>query len=115
EWSRDRWYSYIRHLRPRLLEGELPPIDYHEIVSLIAPRAYLDLSGLNDGDTLLQRQLVLMHLKIMDVYQFEGAPQNMAFYVHGQGHSVNHESQELMFGWLDKHLRPERAKRHLIK
>jgi hypothetical protein len=115
EWSRDRWYAYLQHLRPQLLKGELPPIDYHEILALIAPRAYLDLSGLNDGDPLLRRQLVLMHLKLMDVYNLEKVPQNMAFYVHGQGHSVNYESQELMFAWLDKHLRPERTQRRLVK
>jgi hypothetical protein len=34
---------------------------------------------------------------------------NFAFYVHGQGHSVNHESRELMYGWMDTHLKPPSA------
>ena len=42
----------------------------------------------------------------MEVYELTGSPANMAFYVHGQGHSVNHESRELMYGWLDVHLKP---------
>ena len=50
EWARDHWYIYFKPLRPDLLEGKLPPIDLHEIIALIAPRAFLDLSGLNDGD-----------------------------------------------------------------
>ena len=103
-WARDHWYIYFKHIRPGMLEGRLPPIDMHEIIALIAPRAFLDLSGLNDGDPLTQRQRILMNLKIMDVYELEGKPQNFAFYVHGQGHSGQSDSRQLMFAWLDKHL-----------
>ena len=45
-----------------------------------------------------------MNLKIMDVYELEGKPQNFAFYVHGQGHSGQADSRQLIFAWLDKHL-----------
>ncbi|QDU49914.1 dienelactone hydrolase family protein [Gimesia panareensis] len=108
-WSRDHWYVYFKHIRPGLLEGKLPPIDFHEIMALIAPRAFLDLSGLNDGDPLTQRQRVLMLMKVMDVYELEKAPQNFAFFVHGKGHSVAHESRALMYAWMDTHLKPESA------
>ncbi len=104
-WARDHWYVYIKHIRPALLAGNLPPIDMHEIIALIAPRAFLELSGLNDGNPLTQRQRVLMNMKIMDVYALEKAPQNFAFYVHGQGHSVPHDSRALMYAWMDKHLK----------
>ena len=106
QWSRDRWYVYFKHIRPGLLEGNLPPIDFHEIMALVAPRAFMDLSGMNDGNPLTQRQRVLMLMKVMDAYELEKAPGNFAFYVHGQGHSVNHESRELIYGWMDKHLKP---------
>ncbi len=93
----------------------MPPIDFHEIISLIAPRAFLDLSGLNDGYGPTQRQRLLMLMKIMDVYELEGAPQNFAFYVHGRGHSVAHESRQLMYGWMDTHLKPpETTKTRLV-
>jgi Cft2 family RNA processing exonuclease len=58
---------------------------------------------------LTQRQRVLMLLKVMDVYELEKAPQNFAFFVHGKGHSVAHETRELMYGWMDTHLKPEAA------
>ena len=103
-WARDQWYVYFKHIRPQMLEGELPPIDMHEIIALIAPRAFLDVSGLNDGDPLTQRQRILMNLKIMDVYELEGKPQNFAFYVHGQGHSGQSDARTLMYAWLEKHL-----------
>lgn len=108
-WARDHWYVYFKHIRPGLLEGKLPPIDFHEIVALIAPRAFLDLSGLNDGVPLTQRQRVLMLMKVMDVYELEKAPQNFAFYVHGRGHSVAHESRQLLYAWMDTHLKPPEA------
>ncbi|HUT89871.1 MAG TPA: alpha/beta fold hydrolase [Thermoguttaceae bacterium] len=108
-WARDHWYVYLKHIRPGLLEGKLPPIDFHEIIALIAPRALLDLSALNDGDPLTQRQRVLMLMKVMDVYELEKAPENFAFYVHGRGHSVKHESRQLIYGWMDTHLKPPEA------
>ena len=108
-WARDRWYVYLKHIRPGLLKEELPPIDFHEIIALIAPRAFLDLSGLNDGIPGTQRQRVLMLTRIMDVYELEGVPQNFAFYVHGRGHSVAHESRQLIYGWMDTHLKPPEA------
>jgi len=109
EWSRNRWYIYFKPLRPDLLEGKLPPIDFHEIMALVAPRALLDVSALNDGDGLTQRQRVLALLKVADAYQFEKASQNFAFFVHGRGHSVPYESRELIYGFLDAHLKPAEA------
>jgi len=108
-WARDHWYIYFKHLRPGLLQGNLPPIDMHEIIALIAPRAYLDLFGLNDGDPLTQRQRVLMLTKIMDVYELLGVPENFAFFAHGRGHGVAHESRQLLYGWMDVHLKPPEA------
>jgi len=108
-WARDRWYVYFKHIRPGLLEGDLPPIDMHEIAALIAPRAFLDVSALNDGNGATQRQRALMCLKVMDVYELLGKPENFAFYMHGQGHSVPHDSRQLIFAWMDKHLKPAEA------
>ncbi|MCU0713229.1 MAG: dienelactone hydrolase family protein [Pirellula sp.] len=106
DWSRDKWYVYLKPIRPLLLKGELPNIDMHEIIALIAPRAYLDVSALNDGVPLTQRQRALMLLKIADVYDLNGKPENFCFFIHGRGHSAPHESRELIYGFLDAHLKP---------
>lgn len=105
-WARDHWYVYLKPLRPTLLRGEPPPLDIHEIIALIAPRAYLDVSAWNDGIPATQRQRALMLLKIADVYDLVGKPENFAFYIHGRGHSVAHESRGLIYGFLDAHLKP---------
>ncbi len=108
-WARDHWYVYFKHIRADLLEGKLPPIDFHEIISLIAPRAFLDVSALNDGNPGTQRQRGLMLMSVMDVYELEQVPQNFAFYIHGRSHSVPHESRQLIYGWMDTHLKPPEA------
>ncbi len=108
-WARDHWYVYFKHIRADLLEGNLPPIDFHEIISLIAPRAFLDVSALNDGNPGTQRQRGLMLMSVMDGYELEQVPRNFAFYIHGRGHSVPHESRQLIYGWMDTHLKPPEA------
>jgi pimeloyl-ACP methyl ester carboxylesterase len=109
EWARNRWYIYLKPLRPELLEGRLPAIDMHHIIALIAPRPFLDLSALNDGNAMTQRQRVLMNMEIMRVYELEKAPQNFAFYVHGRGHSAAYESRQLIAAWMDVHFKPPSA------
>ena len=115
-WARDHWYTYFGHIREGLLHGKLPPIDFHEIIALIAPRALLDLSALNDGHIPTQKQRLLMLMKVMEIYELEGVPENLGFYVHGRGHSVSHESRQLMYGWMDTHLMPpEMTKTKLVR
>lgn len=75
-WARDHWYVYFKHIRPGLLEGKLPPIDFHEIIALITPRAFLDLSALNDGNPGTQRQRALMLMRVMDGHAPETAGSN---------------------------------------
>lgn len=108
-WSRDHWYVYFKHIRPKLLEGQLPPIDFHEVMALSAPRAFLDVSGINDGERLTQKQRVLMLLKVADVYELLGVPQNFEFFVHQRGHSVPIETRSLMVAFFDAHLKPKEA------
>lgn len=105
-WARGRWYVYLKHIRPAVLAGNLPPIDFHEIMALTAPRAQLDISATNDGDPAIQKQRVLMLMKVAEAYELEGAPENFGYYVHGQGHAVPHASRALMYAWLDQHLKP---------
>ncbi len=106
-------FSYFPNLRPLIHKGELPSIDIHEIAALIAPRAYLDNISLNDiygPDQQGHKQRVLMNLRLADIWQLEGAAANFAFYVRSQEHSCQHDNNELMYAWLDKHLGQPRAR-----
>ncbi|MCC7330015.1 MAG: dienelactone hydrolase family protein [Gammaproteobacteria bacterium] len=109
DWARDRWYVYFKHLRPGLLNGKLPPIDFHHVMALAAPRPLLDCSAVNDGPRETQKQRVLLDLAVADVYELLGAGKNFAFYVNGYGHASQYETRELMYAWLDAHLKPPAA------
>ncbi|MCB1122885.1 MAG: hypothetical protein KJT03_15125 [Verrucomicrobiae bacterium] len=78
-WSRDHWYICFKPIREDLLNCESPPVDFHEIISLITPRAFPNLSGMNDGDPGTQPQRVLMLMKRMGTYKLEGVPENSSF------------------------------------
>lgn len=108
-WSRDQWYTYFKPIRGGLLNNELPPIDFHHMVALTAPRPMLQIVALNDGNRGTQKQRVLMMLAIADLYEIAGAPENYAFFTHGRGHSVPHETRQLMYSWMDTYLKPPEA------
>jgi len=93
-----------------LTEGVETTEDWQRRRKVLKQR-FLDLSGLNDGVPGTQRQRVLMLMRVMDIYELEKSPQNFAFYVHGRGHSVAHESRQLMYAWMDTHLKPPEATR----
>ena len=103
-WARDHWYVYFKHLRPLILARQPLPIDLHEIIALIAPRAFLDLSALNDGDSASQHQRVLMMLKLAELYALLDQSGQFSFFVHGQGHSMPLESRQLIEGFLSARL-----------
>ena len=112
-WARESWYVYFRHLRESMLRGEAPPLDIHQIIALIAPRAYLDLFAWNDeqGHTPSQRQRTLMMLKLTELYDLLGASPNIGFFIHGRGHSIPAESRALIYEFLQVHLGdPARAR-----
>ncbi len=109
EWSRDRWYVYFRPIRAGLLEQRMPPIDFHEIMALVAPRAFLDVSALDDGHRGTQRQRVLMLMEVAEIWRVLDADDEFAFFVHGQGHSVPAETRALIYTWLDERLKPRSA------
>jgi len=103
-WARDHWYVYFKHLREDILNGKLPPIDMHEIIALIAPRAFMDVFAWNDGPVATQYQRIFMSQKLCALYSLLGHPENYAFFVHGKGHSVPKESQDLIYRFLAEHL-----------
>ena len=109
EWSRDRWYVYFRPIRAGLLERRMPAIDFHEIMALVAPRAFLDVSALDDGHRATQRQRVLMLMEVAEIWHVLNADDEFAFFVHGRGHSVPAETRALIYTWLDERLKPRSA------
>ncbi|GMV79264.1 MAG: hypothetical protein AMXMBFR7_04480 [Planctomycetota bacterium] len=104
-WSRDYWYIYFPQLRERFLRGERIECDFHEQMSLVAPRPLFERFALNDGPAASQAHRTTLHLKLREVYRLLGAEAAHAFLVFGDGHAVTDLSREATLSWLDRWLK----------
>ena len=104
-WSRDHWYIYFPQLRAEFLAGRTVACDFHEMMSLIAPRPLLERFALNDHDPAGQAHRVMLHLKLRELYRLLGAESAHAFLVFGDGHSIPDLSSDAMLSWMDRWLK----------
>lgn len=103
-WSRDGWYVYFPTLRERFLKSQPAPVDFHEIGALVAPRPWLDISGLSDRTFPDGQHLPGMFIRIHEVYQLLRSPEQLAFYTHGGVHGLYEPSFALAAAWLKRWL-----------
>jgi len=108
-WARDYWYVYFAQLREVFLAGEQAPIDFHEMMALIAPRPLLERFALNDGDPQNQNHRVMLHVRLRELYRMLGAEVAHAFLVFGDGHSIPDFSRATMLSWMDRWLKYDGA------
>lgn len=100
-WSRDHWYIYMPKLRPLFLKGKKAPFDWHEVVSLIAPRAFLNSTALNDSCFSSTDAVAELGIKVNKVYRLLGKEDYFSNYLHGQRHSFEPEAKALAYSWFD--------------
>jgi dienelactone hydrolase len=74
----------------------------HEVVALIAPRAWLLIGG-NDTDGDKSWPYVEA---VLPIYRMLHHPGAVGLFVHGKGHAVPPEAREIAFRWLDCSLKP---------
>jgi len=101
EWARDHWYVYMPKLRPIFLEGGKAPFDWHELVALIAPRAFLNSTALNDVNFAGTDAIAELGIRVDKVYRLLGKEEHFANYIHGQHHSFTPEAKALAYSWFD--------------
>lgn len=104
-WSRDHWYIYFPQLRKEFLAGRKVQCDFHEMMSLIAPRPFLERFALNDGHTETQNHRTMLHLKLHELYRLLGAESAHAFLVFNDGHSMPDLSHAALLSWMDRWLK----------
>ncbi len=103
-WARDSWYQYIPALRPIFMAGQEPPFDLHEFASLIAPRAFLNISGLSDESYGNNHTLGEFGAQLFKVYRLLGNPEGFANFLFGGGHEIPNYSRALTVAWFDRWL-----------
>ncbi len=104
-WSRDRWYVYFPQLREQFLAGRQIQCDFHEMMSLIAPRPFLERLALNDGHPPGQAHRTMLHLKIHELYRLLEAEPAHAFLAFNDGHAIPDLSRTCLISWMDRWLK----------
>jgi dienelactone hydrolase len=105
-WARDHWYTYIPRLRPVFLAGQPSPVDFHELVALIAPRPFLNLTALNDECFASTDAVAELTIRVNRVYRVLGHEEAFSCYLHGNRHSFPVEARALAFAWMERWLMP---------
>lgn len=103
-WARDTWYQYIPALRPIFLADQDPPFDLHEFAALIAPRAFLNISGLSDESYGNNHTLGEFGSQLFSVYRLLGNPEGFANFLFGGGHEIPDYSRALTVAWFERWL-----------
>lgn len=92
-------------LRQAILTNGKMPWDYHEMVALCAPRAYLALEPFNDKyntDVWPTFQSVYW---ATEVYKLLGHAERLAILVHGDGHDTPPDMRRFAYDWFDRFLK----------
>lgn len=91
----DVWY-----LGPDIRKPDFP-LENHQIISLIAPRAFLLLAG-DSADN--DRSWAFIHANL-PLYRLFGAEKNIGWFNHREGHRFSPQAQEVAYRFIDGILR----------
>lgn len=103
-------FIYIPKLRNFLSCDKKPPFDMHEVIALIAPRAFYNSSSIaermGDGKVRVTRErLEEVYIRVREVYTLLGAEDKLEFYLFEDGHTFPSEAREKAYAWLDRWLK----------
>lgn len=111
EFTRDKWYVHLPKLRAifeqQEKQGGLLPVEMHEFAALIAPRAFLNISGMTDKMYGNNETLPEVGLQLNALWEVLGEPQGFAQLLFGAGHDVPKYSQMLTLGWFQHWLKAD--------
>ncbi len=106
-WSRHHAGEYVHFpkLREYWRQGLPAPVDFHEIIALIAPRACLNISAVgNDVCFPIFEPFAELYVQVESVYKLLGAEGKFACHFHSSEHSFNQSPRQLAYAWLAEQL-----------
>lgn len=106
--ARQEWYVHLPKLRDALQQNEtgggLLPVDMHEYAALIAPRAFLNISGMTDETYGNNETLPAVGLQLNALWDLSDNSDKFAQFLMGAAHGVPDYSRALALAWLEKWL-----------
>jgi dienelactone hydrolase len=109
--ARTGWWVGRPFLRPYCRAGKPFPIDLHEYLALIAPRAVMNIVALNDWMYTLEEESVTrpalerLAEAVTGVFALLGAEGNFKQVLHSRGHSFLQEQREVAYAFLGEKLK----------
>ena len=109
--ARTGWWVGRPFLRPYCYTGKPFPIDLHEYLALIAPRAIMNIMALNDWmytpeeEHIARSALDNMADNVSKVFRLLDAEDNFGNVLHTQRHSFLVEQRETAYAFLDQKLK----------
>lgn len=109
--ARTGWWVGRPFLRPYCYAGKSFPIDMHEYLALIAPRAIMTLSALNDFKYTLEEEEFIRSAfnnlteNVSKVFSLLKAEGNFRNVLHTNGHSFVEEQRKIAYAFLDEKLK----------
>jgi cephalosporin-C deacetylase-like acetyl esterase len=108
EWAREQWYVHLPQLKLIFQEQEktsgLLPVEMHEYAALIAPRPFLNISGMIDKTYGNNETMPEVGLQLNALWDVLGESEKFAQFLMGAPHDVPHYSRLLALGWMEKWL-----------
>lgn len=110
--ARTGWWVGRPFLRAYCITGKQFPIDMHETLALIAPRAIMNQSALNDCQYCAEEERFTraafesLGENVSEVFSLFGAERNFRNVLHMNGHGFAEEQRNLAYDFLDEMLKP---------
>ncbi len=109
-WAREEWFVFVPRLRPFLKDGKIP-FDFDEVISLIAPRPFLNCSAYNDEIFPNSKSVVPCMDRVREVYEkIYNAGNCVDNIMHNSGHGFPDPVRQRAYEWMDFHLKGDTRK-----
>lgn len=112
--ARENWWVGRPALRPYCLTGKNFPVDMHEMVASIAPRAVFLSTAvndfqyhLNDDSHILRDGLEQMAAEVKKVFELNHVTENFKSILHEQGHGFGEEQRRQAYEFIDSILKKD--------
>ena len=103
-WARKEWFVHFPKLRPYLEVGCTTPFDFHEVISLIAPRPFLTFSMKQDKIFPQWQGAIAMADQVRKVYGLWGTENAFRSVLKEGEHDFPPDSRVLAYEWIDRWL-----------